>query len=52
MTVTPNSESELSGLATTTVLYPDYGLTIPEVPSVSGVEDEVRLEFEFTATAQ
>ena len=52
VTVTPNSESELSGLATTTVLYPDYGLTIPEVPSVSGVEDEVRLEFEFTATAQ
>ena len=52
ITVTPTSESELTGLAVTTVMYPDYGLAIPEVPSVTGVEDEVRLEFEFTAVAQ
>lgn len=52
VTVTPTSEDELSGLATTVVLYPDYGLTIPEVPSVTGVQDDVRLEFEFTAAAQ
>lgn len=50
--VTPTSESELQGLAVTTVLYPDYGLTIPEVPSVTGVEDDVRLEFDFAAVAQ
>jgi polyisoprenoid-binding protein YceI len=52
VTVTPASESELSGLAVTTVLYPDYGLIIPEVPSVTGVEDEVRLELEFSAAVQ
>lgn len=52
VTVTPTSESELSGVATTTVLYPDYELTIPEVPSVTGVEDEVILELEFAAASQ
>ena len=51
VSVTPNSESELSGLATTTVLRPDYALTIPEVPNVTGVQEEVILEFEFTAVA-
>ena len=52
VTITANSESELSGLATTTVLRGDYALTIPQVPSVTGVEEEVRLEFEFVAQAQ
>lgn len=52
VTVTPVSESELSGLAETTVARADYGLTIPQVPSVTGVEEEVRLELEFTAAAQ
>jgi polyisoprenoid-binding protein YceI len=52
VSVTPVSETELTGLAVTTVLYPDYGLTIPEVPSVTWVADEVRLEFEFTARDQ
>ena len=52
LSVTPASDIEISGSATTTVLYPEYGLSIPEVPSVTGVEDEVRLEFDFTAVAQ
>jgi polyisoprenoid-binding protein YceI len=52
VSVTPNSESELSGLATTTVLRSDYGLKIPQVSNVTGVQEEVILEFEFTAAAQ
>ena len=51
MTVTATSETELSGLGTATVNYPDFALSIPEVPSVTGVEDEVRLEIEFQAVA-
>jgi polyisoprenoid-binding protein YceI len=52
VTVTPVSETEITGTASATVLRGDYGLTIPEVPSVTGVEEEVGLEFEFTAVAQ
>ncbi len=51
VTVTPASESEISGVGVATVNYPDFGLAIPEVPSVTGVEDEVRLEIEFRAVA-
>jgi polyisoprenoid-binding protein YceI len=51
LTVTPASESEISGIGAATVNYPDFGLAIPEVPSVTGVEDEVRLEIEFRAVA-
>jgi polyisoprenoid-binding protein YceI len=52
VTVTPISETQLEGLALTTILYGDFGLTIPEVPSVAGVDDEVRLEIEFAAAAK
>ncbi len=45
------SEAELQGLASLTVLHADFGLTIPNVPIVASVEDEVRLELEFTAKA-
>lgn len=47
--VTAVSETELKGLATATVRYKDFGIFIPEVPSVTGVEDDVILEIEFTA---
>ncbi len=47
--VTALSETELKGLATATVRYKDFGIFIPEVPSVTGVEDDVILEIEFTA---
>ncbi|MGQ9611917.1 MAG: YceI family protein [Chloroflexus sp.] len=50
VTVTPVSQSEISGLATTTILYRDFNLTIPDSPSVDTVADEVRLELEFVAT--
>ncbi len=52
MTVTATSPTELSGLGVTTVNYPDFGLTIPSVPSVTGVQEQVRLELEFRAVAQ
>ncbi|MEM7126151.1 MAG: YceI family protein [Chloroflexota bacterium] len=48
--VTVISEQELTGLASTTILYADYGITVPKVPIVASVEDEVQLELEFIAT--
>lgn len=51
MTVTANSETELSGSGVTTVLRSDYGLNIPSVPSVADVSEEVRLEIDFIAAA-
>ncbi len=50
-TITPVSETELQGTASTTILYADYGLTIPDARAVSSVEDEVRLEIDFVAVA-
>jgi hypothetical protein len=43
------SESRLTGTATTTIAYADYGITIPQVRQVASVEDQVRLELEFVA---
>ena len=50
-TVTPTSESQLEGTATTTILYQDYNISIPEARSVASVEDEVVLELDFVAEA-
>lgn len=50
VTVTPVSQTEISGIAKTTVLYRDFNLLIPDSPSVDTVADEVRLELEFVAT--
>ena len=49
VTVTPLSETELTGTASATVLYRDFGLFIPDSPQVDTVADEVRLELEFVA---
>jgi len=49
--VTAVSENEISGYASTSVLYKDFGIFIPEVPSVTGVDDDVLLEIQFTAVA-
>ena len=49
-TVTLDSETQISGTATANVLYADYGLTIPDVPSVANVTDDVDLEIRFVAT--
>jgi polyisoprenoid-binding protein YceI len=48
--VTLTSEDRIEGFATTTILYQDFNLTIPDVPSVSFVADEVILEIDFVAT--
>ncbi len=51
LTVTVNSENELVGLGKTTIMRRNYNLTIPSVPSVANVGEEVELEIEFTAIA-
>jgi polyisoprenoid-binding protein YceI len=51
-TIKPTSDTRLEGSARTTVLYPDFGLSIPKVPSVASVEDEVILELDFVAVAK
>jgi polyisoprenoid-binding protein YceI len=50
--VTVVSETELQGLGSTTILHADYELSIPRVPMVASVEDEVKLEIAFSALAQ
>lgn len=52
VTVTPVSETRIEGLATTTFPYRDFGLRIPDSPSVDTVADVVSLELEFVAEAQ
>ncbi len=52
VSLTPVSEEQLQGLATTTVLRSTYELTIPNVPAVANVSEEVKLELQFTATAE
>jgi polyisoprenoid-binding protein YceI len=47
--VTLLSESELSGAARTTISRGDYDLTIPNVPQVANVEEEIELILEFVA---
>lgn len=51
MTVTVNSETELSGFGVATVQRSDFDLRIPSVASVAEVSEEVRLEIEFVALA-
>lgn len=50
-TVTTVSESRLEGTASTTILRSDFDLTIPSVPQVADVSEEVILEIEFVAIA-
>jgi polyisoprenoid-binding protein YceI len=49
VTVTPVNEDRLEGTATTTITYADWGVTIPQVPSVAGVSDQVALHLDFVA---
>jgi polyisoprenoid-binding protein YceI len=48
-TVTISDDNRLTGQAVTTVMREDFGLTIPNVPSVVSVEEEVRVELDFVA---
>jgi len=49
ITLTPVSDAELTGTASATILYADWGIQIPQVPQVASVADEVILELVFTA---
>ena len=49
MTVTPISETELTGTGQATIERADYNLTIPSVPSVANVSEAVILELDFVA---
>lgn len=51
VTVTPVSETRLEGSAEAIILRGDFGLTIPSVPSVANVEEEVLLAIDFVAEA-
>jgi polyisoprenoid-binding protein YceI len=51
VTVTLKSEDQLSGHAETTILRSDFNLTIPNVPLVANVGDEVTLKLDFVANA-
>lgn len=52
VTVTPVSETELTGLARTTVTRSMFDLRIPNVPGVADVSEDVQLELEFVAVAE
>jgi polyisoprenoid-binding protein YceI len=47
--VTPTAEDRLEGTATSTIRYADWGVSIPQVPSVAGVADQVALHLDFVA---
>lgn len=47
--VTPVSETRLEGSANATIRYADFGISIPNVPSVTDVSDAVVLEIDFAA---
>ncbi len=49
--VTVDSETQLTGTATSNVLYADYGLVIPDVPGVANITDDVDLAINFVASA-
>lgn len=52
VTVTPLSETELQGSARATVQRANFDLSIPRVPNVADVSEEVFLEFDFVAVAE
>jgi polyisoprenoid-binding protein YceI len=51
VTATAVSETQLSGTAGTTIQRADFDLTIPSVPNVANVEEEVELYIDFVANA-
>lgn len=46
------SENRVEGRAQAVIRYADWGVSIPEVPAVTGVADEVTLVLNFVAEAQ
>lgn len=52
VTATPTTDGKLQGTASTTINYADWGISIPQVPFVTGVGDTVKLELDFAAAAR
>jgi len=50
-TVKAVSDEQITGTASTTVKYSDFGISVPDVPSVTGLGDTVKLALDFTANA-
>lgn len=48
---TPVTETQLAGTASAVITRSDYNLSIPSVPNVANVEEEVELYIEFVANA-
>jgi polyisoprenoid-binding protein YceI len=48
-TITLVSETRIEGSASTTISRSDYDLSIPSVPRVASVEEDLMLEFDFVA---
>jgi len=51
-TVKAVSEKQITGQAQTTVKYSDFNISVPDVPSVTGLGDTVKLAIDFTANAE
>lgn len=50
-TVNVVSDKQITGTASTSVKYSDFGISVPDVPSVTGLGDTVKLALDFTANA-
>lgn len=51
-TATLQSDNTLKGDATTTIKYADFSIHVPDVPSVTGLGDTVKLDLNFTANTK
>lgn len=49
--VTLVSDKQITGTAATTVKYKDFNISVPDVPSVTGLGETVKLALTFTANA-
>lgn len=49
VTVTPTASNQLQGTASTTIKYADWGVSVPKVPAVAGVAENVGLQLDFVA---
>jgi polyisoprenoid-binding protein YceI len=51
ISVTPTSDGSVDGTATATIGYADWGVSIPSLPFVASVDQDVVLKLDFSATA-
>jgi polyisoprenoid-binding protein YceI len=49
VTVTPSADGTLDGTASSTIRYADWNVSIPSVPFVASVDENVVLQLDFTA---